>query len=311
MNKREPGLSGTVSVIIPVLNGQDYIAEAVNSALLQGAVVGEVVVVNDGSTDKTAAIVRALQDDRVKLIDADKPRGGVAAARNTGIAAASGEWLHFLDADDRLRAGALERLIDVSACSPGAVGVYGDYRRMRADGHPLGQRNLLRFRQKPSGDILTDLLSGNFIATGVILIRTEVMRRLNGFTAGLRYAEDWYAWCRLAASGPVIYVPGVQVFDYRMHDTSATMKIQLSLETFRPALEAIFGDPLLMGGIDQRTQRQLRKKAETFLRTYMACQKLRSGRFLETLGMVAETVMRHPRQTPYVLSRTAAAAIGL
>lgn len=301
----------TVSVVMPVRNGARYIAEAVRSALDQGASVGEVIVVDDGSTDDTAAIVRTFRDARVRLMGTDTVRGqGVAAARNTGLAQARGAWLYFLDADDRLRAGAIARLVAAAGGEPDAVAVYGDYARMDASGRLLGQRKLLRYRQKPSGDILPQLLGGNFIATGTILVRTDTMRKVGGFPPGIRYAEDWYAWCRLAASGPIVYAPGVQVFDYRMHEASATMKTQLGLEAFQPALEAMFADPLLLRNFDPAMRSHLRRKAETFLRTYVACQMLRSGRLGETLAMVFETIRRHPRQTPHILSRTTAAALG-
>jgi glycosyltransferase involved in cell wall biosynthesis len=296
---------------MPVLNGEQYIAEAIASALGQGANVSEVIVINDGSTDRTADIVSSFSDRRVRLIDTPGSVRGVAAARNLGISAAVGEWLYFLDADDRLRKDALARLINVARENPEAVGVYGDYCRMRADGLPLRKRSLFSGRKKPSGDIRTALLSRNFIATGVILLRSDVMRRVGGFSAGLYYAEDWHAWCRLAALGSIIYAPGVQVFDYRMHEASATMQTKLDLNQFQPALEAIFGDALLMERLDPNTQSHLRRKAETFLRTYVGCQKLRSGRVSECLALAIDTIVRHPSQTPYVLSRTAAAALGL
>ena len=89
-----------VSVIIPVYNGQEFIRDAVQSALLQTYPNLEVIVVDDGSTDSTRAIVEALAaaDARVELIS--QANGGVARARNRGISAARGEFIAPLDADD-------------------------------------------------------------------------------------------------------------------------------------------------------------------------------------------------------------------
>lgn len=87
-----------VTVVVPSYNGALYVREAIQSALHQTHPPLEVLVVDDGSTDGTPEIVRTIGDIRVRLIE--QPNGGVAAARNTGVAAASGEFIAFLDQDD-------------------------------------------------------------------------------------------------------------------------------------------------------------------------------------------------------------------
>jgi glycosyltransferase involved in cell wall biosynthesis len=85
-------------VIIPVFNGQAYLAEALHSVLDQGVQGLEVIVVDDGSTDGTADVVSALRDPRMRSVR--QPRQGAAAARNCGVALAGGHIIAFLDADD-------------------------------------------------------------------------------------------------------------------------------------------------------------------------------------------------------------------
>lgn len=97
-----------VSVVIPAKNAAAYIGETIASALAQTE-VSEVIVVDDGSTDDTVAIVQAIRDPRLCLIMNDA--GGVSAARNRGARGARGDWLIFLDADDRLRTNAVATLL--------------------------------------------------------------------------------------------------------------------------------------------------------------------------------------------------------
>ena len=99
-----------VSVVMPAYNAARYIEEAVRSVLSQGWSNLEVVVVNDGSKDGTAAVVRAIASPRVRVID--QPNGGVSSARNAGIEEARGEFIAFLDADDALEPGAIEQKME-------------------------------------------------------------------------------------------------------------------------------------------------------------------------------------------------------
>ncbi|RUT34595.1 glycosyltransferase [Arsenicitalea aurantiaca] len=302
-----------ISVVMPVRNGARHIAEAVRSALAQGSYLGELIVVDDGSTDETPAILEGLADPRLIVMATDPALGsGVAAARNSGLAAATGEWILFFDADDRLVPGALESLLALAARRPDAVAVYGDYTRIDPDGRPLGRRGLLRARTKPSGDILPRLMAGNFFVNGgIMLIRTETMKALGGFRLGLRHAEDWHAWCRLAATGPIHYGTGLTVLEYRIHPASVTMQKAMALSDFAPALEAIHADPLLMERFDSDTRAALRRDAEAQLRTYIACQAVRARRPADALRLLSEAIGAHPRRAPRILAVSAAAAFGL
>ncbi|MCQ2436800.1 MAG: glycosyltransferase [Clostridia bacterium] len=118
-------MSAKISVIIPVYNMEDSIAAAVGSVCSQTYKDLEVIVVNDGSTDKTAAVLESLaaDDDRIRIIH--QQNGGVSNARNTGLAAATGEYISWLDGDDRMLPTAMETLMtaivetgaDMSLCN--------------------------------------------------------------------------------------------------------------------------------------------------------------------------------------------------
>ena len=115
MNEKPMEMSGSgtaplVSVVIPVYNVEKYLAECLDSVIGQTLREIEIICVNDGSTDSSAAIAEEYvrRDSRVKLIS--QPNGGLSAARNTGMKAAKGEYIYFLDSDDYLTANALEEL---------------------------------------------------------------------------------------------------------------------------------------------------------------------------------------------------------
>jgi glycosyltransferase involved in cell wall biosynthesis len=119
--------SSLVSVVIPAYNRSGVLRQAIDSVLAQTHSDLEVIVVDDGSTDDTAALVAEYDDDRVRYVGHERNRGR-SAARNTGIEASNGEYIAFLDSDDRWLPHKLERQLDrLSECSDEWVGVYCEF----------------------------------------------------------------------------------------------------------------------------------------------------------------------------------------
>jgi glycosyltransferase involved in cell wall biosynthesis len=302
----------SVSVVIAVKNGAHYIAEAVNSALAQPE-TDLVVVVDDHSTDHTPDVVRGLPDQRVRLI-----RGsglGVSAARNAGFAEAEAQMVRkdgfvlFLDADDRLRPGALGHL--ATAATPECIAVYGDYERVDEGGQILGRRQWLKGRKKPTGDILATLVAGNFIVNGgVILIRQDAFRRIGGFDETLRYCEDWHAFCRLAALGPILYQPTI-VLDYRVHAASVMMRAPVSFAHYQLALDRVFGDPQIRCILSARGIDRLAANARAHLRAYLACQAVRSRAYRRAVLETSLALRSAPRRALRTMAHVVGAAAGL
>jgi glycosyltransferase involved in cell wall biosynthesis len=300
----------SVCVVIPVQNGAGFIAEAVDSALAQPE-VDRIVVVDDGSVDDTADIVSAMTEQRIVFVSG--ARAGVSAARNRGFAEVDrwlddNSWVMFLDADDRLREGAIGRLI--GAATDDCVAVYGDYERIGVKGEIAGRRSWLRGRGKPSGDVLRALLAGNFIVNGgVMAIRSPAMRAIHGFDESLRYCEDWQAFCRLAALGPFRYLDEI-VLDYRVHATSAMMRDPVSFQHYRDALDRVYSDPGIRSRLEPVEVQQLYSQAEAHLRVYLACQAVRSRVYLRALPEAARALRLAPRRVPGTMIRILAAAAG-
>jgi glycosyltransferase involved in cell wall biosynthesis len=306
-----------VSVIIAVKNGERFIEEAIRSALAQNGSVGQIIVVDDGSEDRTISVVEAMNEDVVRVVASCA--SGVSSARNYGASLSSGEWLLFLDADDRLVPGSIEKMIAVARRSGGAAMVYGDYGRIHFDGSVAGggwkgalsRRFLDRSRVKPSGRILGQLIKGNFIINGgVAIVRRDVFERLGGFHPELALCEDWRLWCQIAAEGDVIHAP-VKVMDYRLHTGSVMMTRVRQFAEFKPALDMIFDDLRAAGRAESADLKKFRKQAENSLKAYCVAQAARGGKIVEALRVGFDAIWLYPRGGATVILRLIGALSGL
>ena len=185
-----------VTVVIPTRDRRSLLLRTLRSALAQDGVTFEVVVVDDGSADGTPAAVEALGDDRIRLVRHEGPRG-VAGARNAGIAAASGEWVAFLDDDDLWSPRKLRAQLAVAA-ERSADFTYTDAVFVTADLEPLMER------EAPAVAELHERIPlANPIAAGgsSIVVRAELARAVGGFDEQLEQLTDWDMWWRLAEAG--------------------------------------------------------------------------------------------------------------
>ena len=207
-----------ISVVIPMRNAEAFAAAAVRSVLAQaGAGVAlDVVVVDDGSTDRSADRVRALRDDRVRVVPG--PRRGISAAFNAGLAEARGDLLARCDADDLYPPGRLARQAAWLDDKPGHVAVCGGYGMVSASGRPVHEP----FEDDGRRDVTAELLSGvGRSHVCAYLFRTAVLRDLGGCREWFETSEDADLQFRLAAAGPVGYDPAV-AYLYRLHGQSIT-----------------------------------------------------------------------------------------
>lgn len=184
----------TVTVIIPVYNGEKYLAEAIDSVLDQQCPV-ECIVVDDGSTDRTAEVAKAY-GNRIRYIRQENQER--SAARNNGIAHARAKYLGFLDADDLLLPGKLAEQVAFLEAHPEFDVVYSKvgYFREGADGERYSVK-----RPAPSGDILPLLIWTNFITMNSPLFRRDAVERTGGFDVAFSRYEDWDFLLRLALAG--------------------------------------------------------------------------------------------------------------
>lgn len=209
-----------ISVIIPVYNGERYLAQTIESVHAQTMTDWELVLVDDGSTDETPAIVRRLvaRDSRIRV--ARQENSGVAAARNRGYSEIdqTSEYVIFLDADDVWLEDALQTLFSALQDNVQTVAAHGLRYHMDADGqrcvpdmveHSRRRRAIVHGRPAawPVGAPTTFavLALRNVIATpGQILIRRRAFDTLEPFDGAMSPAEDWDMWLRLTAKDSLL-----------------------------------------------------------------------------------------------------------
>ena len=191
MDKSNP----LVSVVIPAYNAEAYVKETIESALAQTYGPLEIVVVNDGSTDRTADILKMFGDQITVITQKNQ---GLSAARNAGIKIAKGEYLAFLDADDIYFPERIEKQIAFMLIHPEFKISYCNMFHFY-DGKP---ERLYRHQAAfPSGDVFENLLYEFFGQWNTMLVSKTVFDRVGLFDDSSRFSEDWDMNLRIARAG--------------------------------------------------------------------------------------------------------------
>jgi glycosyl transferase family 2 len=231
----------SVSVVIPTFNCAAYLAEAVRSVLDQTHPAAEIIVVDDGSTDDTASVVATFGGSVTYL---RQDNAGVAAARNAGLARATGQFIAFLDADDfwapdklRMQLAVMDICPDVDlVCAD--FWLAGDERResfikrkyrlfsaYRLDWpaiFPLRLRLPGTTVDARMGPVFGSLFLGNFINTSSVLLRRRACERAGGFSERLRTQEDYEYWLKVARTADCAFVDQpLLAFRQRRHQLTA------------------------------------------------------------------------------------------
>ncbi len=250
LDSRSAAPAVLVSVIIPAYNAGPYVGEAVASVLAQQVADLEVIVVDDASTDDTAQVVSAITDPRVHLVRMAK--GGVGAARNKGMELARGQFIAFLDADDRWAAGKLNRQLAILQSEPEVGFVFTNLRRFDAGGYHKETQfdyspELAGVGTRPArageGKVITD---DTFVAlVGItqlpccvptLMARADVLRAL-AFPTDMPIAEDLYFLVNLYHIAPGAFIDD-PLLEVRRHGNNSFQR----------------GDALLLPDLDALTR---------------------------------------------------------
>ncbi len=226
-----------VSVIIPCYRQAQYLAEAIESVLVQTYPHLEIVVVDDGSPDNTAEIAGRYPGVRCVR----QPNRGVSEARNLGIRSSTGSFLVFLDADDRLLPRALEIGLDCFDRHPEVAFVSGRFRFIAADGATLYERQ----GHGVEADHYAEMLRRNYIAAlSATMCRRSVFESIAAFDPRFSIAADYDFYLRVLREFPAKCHDG-EVAEYRRHGLGISAN---SAEMLREALAALRAQRPHLGG---------------------------------------------------------------
>lgn len=269
---RQSGEMARLSVIIPTHNRAEWLPGAVDSVLDQGVNDLELIVVDDGSEDDSEA---ALGNQRKKLRYIRTKYGGVAAARNRGIAAANGEFIAFLDSDDRFVPGKLARQVEFMAARPRALISHTDevwYRR----GRFLNQKKV---HARPDGYIFSQCLSRCCVGMSTVMVRPRFFELVGGFDPSYPCCEDYELWLRAAVILPFALLPLPLTIKNGGRTDQLSVIHRMGMDRFRVrALNELIGKVPLSDGQDAAARRELAVKAAIYGRGCLKHGRVEEGR---------------------------------
>lgn len=277
-----PDSPTSVSAVIPAFNAGRWIGGAIESVLRQTRPPEEVVVVDDGSTDDTHAVVASF-GSAVRYVR--QSNAGVSAARNLGVAKSSGDMIAFLDADDEWLPRKLEVQVARLGSEPDALAAFMSMVRVDV---ASGRKTTLSYVLP--NDLVAQLVLHSCVvgAPSSVLIRRTALDAVGGFDPDLSQCADLDMWIRLAAAGPVIVVEEPHVL-YRWHEGNMSRSASLlEADTLR-VLGKFFGNPkndLRFGAIKRRAYAN---HYLTFSGSYLHAREWR-----ECLRCLARAISLHP-----------------
>ena len=203
-----------ISVVIPAYNAAATLLQTIDSIRVQTFSNFELIVIDDGSTDQTAACAQSVQDSRVRIFTC--PNQGLACSRNRGIEWSRGEFITFIDADDMWTPDKLELQLDALRRQPGAALAYSWTAFVDSKGRFLFAKEPCRIE----GDVYSHLLRDNFVASGSnFLVRRDSAVAVDGFDITLEAAHDWDFCLRIASRWQFAVVPRYQII-YRISESA-------------------------------------------------------------------------------------------
>ncbi|MDZ7584263.1 MAG: glycosyltransferase [Thiobacillus sp.] len=202
-----------VSVLTPVYKGERFIARTIESILSQSYADIELIIINDGSPDNSAAIIQPyLADPRVKYIE--QANTGVASARNTALQHATGAYIGLCDQDDEWLPHKAKNQVAYLETYPEAGMVHGDVDYIDESGQPLPHEPC--FPAAVFGRCFPRMYMGNPVMAVAAMFRRSLVDAVGGFDPAIKYADDYDLWLRIAAHHSVGYIDE-PVARYRWH----------------------------------------------------------------------------------------------
>jgi glycosyltransferase involved in cell wall biosynthesis len=278
---------GGVSVVVPAYDVAAYLEGALASAAAQTLRPVEIIVVDDGSTDGTPALLERLQASEatgdIPLVVLRQANAGPSAARNAGLRVARGAYVGFLDADDRWHPQKLARHVSVLDQQVSIDVTYSWFRRIDEAGRPTG------FVGRPANQGFADLVRENGIVTSLVVARRDALLRAGGFDEALRSHVDFDLWLRVAdqRAGSFHCIPEV-LTDHRARPGQITADWRRMERNWERVIENARG---LQPQVVAAVEREARARHGLFL----ARAAYRAGEVVEARRLLRRAWAAHPR----------------
>lgn len=198
-----------VSIILPTYNRSQLLPRAINSVLEQDYDCWELIIIDDGSTDNTCCVVKSYKDERIKYTHFERNRG-IGHARNWSVNHAQGDYIAFIDSDDKWLPGKLQNQIQIFQKHQQIEILFGDFINInqtvatRERGFAQGTKALNSMKRRQLDETLWEivdgflraLLTGNFIAPSSVMFHKNVLYQVGNFNSSLSGPEDFEYWWR-------------------------------------------------------------------------------------------------------------------
>jgi GT2 family glycosyltransferase len=298
-------IAGRVSFIIPAYNAAAYLEETLQSVLSQNYPDIEVIVVDDGSNDRSYEIASNYPDSRVRAIQ--QRNGGPSAARNTGFRHSTGEFIWYLDADDLLVDGCVAPMVASLQLNPETGFVVGAWRTTDAKGADFSGAQHIPFDTTPA-ELYSQMLLRTVFPVGSAVFRALAVEASGGWDESLWCAEDRDFYLRVLDGHFKFKSTAMDVFRYRIHESNATFntdRIQTHANRF---LQKWFGPQ----GRAETHHRSLGSTAQAIVDLYIARQCMitnqpnKVNQFTESAAVALLHAQPGERETTQILWETTA-----
>jgi glycosyltransferase involved in cell wall biosynthesis len=282
-----------LSVVIPVYNGERYLAYALESIRMQFRDGMEVVVADDGSTDGSLEIVRRFAAEiPIRILQAAHS-GNWTHASNLGLKAASGEWACFLHQDDMWLPGRVERVWETVHAQASSFILHNSV-FIGPDGRVLGRWTCpLEDGMVGRDSFIEHLLVQNFIAMPAPVFQREAALSSGGLDESLWYTADWDLWLRLGAGGPVRMI-AEELTAFRVHPESQTMARRPAEGEWRRQLTTVLARHLERWACKETIKKPIRRTAKVSIEVNCALASASRGQFAEAARALLDLLALGP-----------------
>lgn len=212
-----------ITVVIPVYNKQEFVVDCIKSVLIQNNPPKEIIIVNDGSTDKSLDVIRDyinITNSEIKIKIIDMQNSGVSTARNTGVNHSTSEYIAFLDSDDKWDSNYLQEMSSLINKYPNC-GMYSCNHKINRENSDIFVADC-PVDENYFGiiDFFYQSQKYSVVNSSKVIIRKSHFLALDGFPKGVRYGEDLYVWIKMALVSDVAFINKAMVTINQFSDNS-------------------------------------------------------------------------------------------